>query len=87
MNRALQAGKPTGGEASTAQAAIHLDVKKPEASGKGAELTKDCDLQPPCDFTTFPSSRLCLSLAGLLKCCCERLPSAFHQHLRTVRER
>ena len=53
MNRALQTGKPTGGEANAAQGAIHLGVKKPAASGKGAGLTKDCDLQPSCDFTTF----------------------------------
>ena len=65
MNRALQSGKPTGGKANAAQGAILLDVKKPAASGKGAELTKDRDLQPSCDFPTFSASRLCLSLSGL----------------------
>ena len=44
------------------------EVTKPAASGKGAELTKDLDLQPSCDFTTFLASRLCLSLSGRTRC-------------------
>ena len=66
MNRAIQSGKPTGGDSNTAQGVIHLGVTNPAASGKVAELTKNHDLQPSRDFKTFSSSRLSLSLFGLL---------------------